>query len=307
MANDFRGAESGHWYASPRTVEMGVARYPGEPVTEVPGAGGKYVRPGPNHALKFGLAKGTTSVLKRLAKPTLTSWMARTAAKAAVTKVFDADMGVNVSPAERFLSGSIDERKYTEECLLLQEQIAKGAADAGSVIHAHIERGFLGQPFVDDGVPGEVYFQTTLIALHAAFGASAGTWTPEKPFYHPLGFGGRTDILRNGGENLVVVDFKTRDFDAADVEYAHKAKAKGQKTLGKLTPYETEPMQIAANLHGHGGETKASVRGANLYLSRTDPSLVFVYEYSAEELEKAWACFTALLTLDQIQSGIYGR
>jgi hypothetical protein len=308
MSSDFRGAESGHWYASNRTVELGLAAYPGAPVGQVPAADGKgVVNATSQNANKWGLAKGVTSVLKRLAKPVLGEWGERMAARAAVAKIDG-----KLTLAERFLKNELDEPAYLEECLKLKAVIGSTAADIGSLIHADIERGFLGQSFKETEVDGEAYFQTVLSLLTQTFGPDV-KWVPEKPFYHPLGFGGRTDVLGYRKDALIVVDFKTREFDQEHVDYAIKAKAKGQKTLGKLTPYETEPMQIAANLQGHGGahgrkDGKAfKLIGGNLYVSRLDPEPTFMYEYKSDELEKAWQCFTALLTVDQLQSGVLGR
>lgn len=309
MSSDFRGAESGHWYASPRTVELGLAEYPGAPVDTVPSADGKgTVSATSQNANKWGLAKGVTSVLKRLSKPVLGEWGEKMAARAAVAVIPDRKETL----AERFIKGTLSEEEYLSECLQLKAVIGATAADIGSLIHADIERGFLGQDLKETEIDGKAYFNTALAALTLAYGTDV-EWVPEKPFYHPLGFGGRTDILGYREDALIIVDFKTRDLEQEHVDYATRAKAKGQKTLGKLTPYETEPMQIAANLQGHGGShgrkggKTLRLIGGNLYLSRQDPKVSFMNEYRADELEKAWQCFTALLTVDQVLSGVLGR
>ena len=305
---DFRGTESGHWYASPATVGMGLAKYEGEPVTEVPSSDGRrMVEPDGRHAVKYHLAPGTTSVTKMLHKQSLMDWGCRVTAEA----------GWEIQGRPNY--HEYDHDRFMKECLERKEEIASKAANEGSVIHAGLEKGFLNQ-IIDE--PAQQYFQTCKRALEATFG-DAVQWVPEKPFYFPydledgtpVGVGGRTDLLgmRAKDDAMIVVDFKTRDFTAEQLLEAELKRSKGQKTWGRLTPYETEPLQIASNCAGHAykyeraGRIIKEVHGANLYLSRLDPNISFMHVYTTEDLEKACRVFRALHTVFVITKGIPGR
>lgn len=290
-----RGAESIHWYASPKTVELGIAEYPGQPVDKVPGAKpGTFVDATSTHAVKYSLAAGTTSVLGVLAKPFLMDWGAKAAAEAGV------DGGAE-SPAAKYLAGLMSLEEYKNACLEGKNAVVRKSTDRGTLIHKALEQGYLGQP--RDDIEFEPWFHEVHRVLANNY-PGVIEWVPERPFWHKWGFGGRTDLIGYGAKGeMVVVDFKTRDFQPEDITKAVSMRAKGFKTEGRLTPRETECMQLVANLIGHGGQVPGEV--ANLYIDRSAP-IVHLRPYTAEEQSKALAIFEALLSIFKIQRGIDG-
>jgi hypothetical protein len=300
---EYRGTEGTHWYASPRTVEMGIAPYAGAPVEEVTGKNGKPVKANVTHAREYGLAPGATAILNLLNKPQLIDWAAKKAALGVVYR--------NGTPslAERFIAGEMNEEAYLKAALEAKDAIVDVARDAGSVIHKYIEHGFEGRALEGDAL---VYYATTLGILTAAYGDNVA-WVCEKPGWHPDGFGFRTDLLGYYPDgSVVVVDFKTRDFDPEDVDKANKGLAKGNKTFGRLTPRDSEPMQVAANLVGHAHNQLSAFSadktfGGNLYISRQHPNVAWLYQYTHEQLADAWTCFRALHTIYKVQKQIEGR
>jgi hypothetical protein len=89
-----------------------------------------------------------------------------------------------------------------------------------------------------------------IVALKDAFGEQL--WLSEKSFGHPLGFGGKCDLMANpvNGKGNFMVDFKTKDtnLDKVDVYFEHE-------------------MQLAAYREGLG---VPSARCAIVFVNGTD-------------------------------------
>lgn len=306
MASNDRGAEGGHYYASQKAVDAGIAERVGEPVLKVPGKKGQPVNIRAEHVIQYGLGPGATTVCGMLAKPFLIDWAARITADAAVLDE-DGNVDPEFSPAARLLSGNITLKEYKAVVDEVRRAASSKPADEGKVIHGWLERGFLGEELTSTALACFTQVKATLDSHYCGF-----AWKPELPFFHRWGFGGRTDALGlvpDGTDGYVcVVDFKTRDFTAEDLAKAEDGKARGLKDLGRLTPRDSEPMQIAANLIGHGHEDyiASGFYGGNLYIARKDPTLQFFKSYSSPELTQALAVFRALLTVWQVQRGITG-
>jgi hypothetical protein len=165
---------------------------------------------------------------------------------------------------------------------VMQDSKATGreAAERGTAIHAVIEAYF-------DQVYMPVkphYLDKIDKALKDAFGEQL--WLPEKSFGHPLGFGGKCDLMAvpafNAG-NGFIVDFKTKDTD-----------------LDKVDVYFEHEMQLAAYREGLGLPT---ARCAIVFVnSKTDQ--VKLIEVEEQKLQNSWECFQHLLRVYQIKNGI---
>jgi len=105
-------------------------------------------------------------------------------------------------------------------------------------------------------------------------------WLPEKSFGHPLGFGGKCDLMAKNG---FVVDFKTKDtnLDKVDVFFEHE-------------------MQLAAYREGLGVPT---ARCAIVFVNGTTNQVKLI-EIEQDRLQKGWECFEHLLRVYQIKNGI---
>lgn len=302
MAGEYRGSENTHWYASAETVAMGVATYVGEPIEFVPGAKGQPIKATLREARKYHLKQGATAVMGMLNKPQLYDWGSKMTADGAVTPVeLEGYQGI---PASDFLGGLIDRDRYRDLCLRARDMIGKKAAAGGTELHKYVELGVQGVP--QEGVGAQVW-AVVENALHENWPGII--WKAELPAVHPLGFGCRTDLLgfeeTNPTEPIVCVDVKTREFNHDDVVKAGEASRRNQVSLGRLTPRDTEPMQVAANLKAHNNDIKFfDGCGGNLYLSRNTADCVFVVKYTAKKLDEAWLCFTSLNTVYKTLKGL---
>lgn len=232
----------------------------GEAVFEVPKASGGGMRPTTlADARKLGLLPSVTTILGIIDKPQLVDWKV----KQAIQACFD-----------NRPTGTLEE--YTKAMQAKSEEQVGDAADLGTAIHAALEAAFAGRSFEQDMLP---YVTPTLNKV-----ADAGIKLVE----HELrlvnaayGYAGTTDAVMVDAKGCQgILDFKSR-----------KTKP-GQK----CTPWETEPMQIAAyamaKMRGFTG-----VVGANVYISTTEPGRVEIVQYTSEQLQEAWDGFESALTL----------
>ena len=105
-------------------------------------------------------------------------------------------------------------------------------------------------------------------------------WVPESSFGHPLGFGGKCDLMAKNG---FVVDFKTKDtnLDKVDVYFEHE-------------------MQLAAYREGLG---VPNARCAIVFVNGTTNQVKLI-EIEEQKLQNGWECFQHLLRVYQIKNGI---
>jgi len=241
----------------------------GKAVFEVPKAKGGGMRATTiADARKLGLYPSVTTVLSVLAKPQLVDWqLGQVAGKAYSNPPQDGESQEDY--ARRIISAS-------------QEQVGE-AADLGTQIHAALEAHFKGEPVADG------YQQ--FVAPVAALATKEGITFRE----HELrlvntndGYAGTTDAVFTDSIGFNgILDFKSR-----------KTKP-GQP----CTPWETEPMQIAAYCVAKFGSIKYNTTGANVYISTTEPGRVEIVTYSATQLEESWSAFQAALKLWQYLKG----
>jgi hypothetical protein len=158
----------------------------------------------------------------------------------------------------------------------MQDSKATGreAAERGTAIHAIIQS-FFEQVYMPEKPP---YVDAVVQALETQYGSQL--WLSERSFGHPLGYGGKCDLMAKNG---FVVDFKTKETD-----------------LEKVDVYFEHQMQLAAYREGLGlGNAKAAIVFVN---GKTNQ--VKLVEVPEEDLQKGWACFEHLLRVYQIKNGL---
>lgn len=150
-----------------------------------------------------------------------------------------------------------------------QEQ-GKKAAELGTAIHGAVESYYQGRSYAAEFKP---HVDAVTQAIKERFGEQK--WMAEKSFSSPHGFGCKIDLIAEG----VVIDYKSKEF--------------GPENLP--TAYDENLMQLAANAVAAGAPL-ATVRTANVFISRNNPGLVHVVEHSADDLARGWRMFESLLS-----------
>ena len=215
-------------------------------------------------ARKLNLVPSVTTVLNVAAKPGLIQWIQKQVLLAALTLPRMHD-----EPEEDFINRIMEDSK---------EQ-GRAAADAGTDIHASIQ-GFYEGTVIHRH---QEHVQGCVNAIREHFGEHG--WISERAFAHELGFGGKCDLHVPAGEAFdgIVADIKTKEFtDPA-----------------KVDAYDEHLMQLSAYRVGLGAP---KARCANVFVSRSVPGLVKVVEWSAEDLERGWQMFAALLNFWQLKN-----
>lgn len=240
-------SEAGHWY-----------KPDGTPVYTMIGANGKERNTTLRDAKKFGYYPSVTSI-DCLEKPQLTKWkleqIAKTCHASPVRDGEDCD-----AYADRIL------RFYATEGM------AKKALDAGTDIHADIEK-----TLTEDVRVTSPEASAAIDELFRWCGPY--DFHVEKSFAHPLGYGGKCDVHKDG----FVADFKGKDFD--------------EDWMPEV--YENHWMQLAAYRQGFG---MPNARCAIIYISRTVPGLARLVEIPQEDLVHGWKLFKALLETWKIKN-----
>jgi hypothetical protein len=239
--------ENGHWYTKDGTPAYTTIGKTGERATTL------------RDARKLGLLPSVTTINGMLSKAGLNSYFQQEAIKATIN-------------FPRLDNES--EEEYFGRILELSKQHSRSAAERGSAIHAVIEA-YFDQVYMPEKPP---YLDAIDKALLDAFGNQL--WLPEKSFGHPLGFGGKCDLMAKNG---FVVDFKTKDtnLDKVDVYFEHE-------------------MQLAAYREGLGVPT---ARCAIVFVNGTTNQVKLI-EIEQDRLQKGWECFEHLLRVYQIKNGI---
>ena len=245
--------DTGHWY-----------RKSGEPAYFVEGKTGR--RPTTlRDARKLGLLPSTTGIINQLSKAGLDTWKQQQVLLAALTLPRQPD-----EPESDWLARVMQDSKAT----------GREAAERGTAIHAVIEA-YFDQVYMPEKPP---YLDAIDKALQDAFGNQL--WLSERSFGHPLGFGGKCDLMANpvnGKGNGFVCDFKTKDtnLDKVDVYFEHE-------------------MQLAAYREGLG---VPNARCAIVFVNGTTNQVKLI-EIEEQKLQNSWECFQHLLRVYQIKNGI---
>ena len=246
-------AESGQWYTKDGTPAYTTIGKTGERATTL------------RDARKLGLLPSVTTINGMLSKAGLNSWLQQQVLLAALTLPRLPD-----EPEADWLSRVMQDSKST----------GREAAERGTAIHAIIQ-GYFEQMYMPEK---PAYLEGIDKALADAFGNQP--WISEKSFGHPLGFGGKVDLMSkpiNGQGTGFVVDFKTKETD-----------------LDKVDVYFEHEMQLAAYREGLGMPT---ARSAIVFVNALT-NQVRLIEIEQDRLQKGWECFEHLLRVYQIKNGI---
>jgi hypothetical protein len=239
--------ENGHWYTKTGTPAYTTIGKTGERPTTL------------RDARKLGLLPSVTTINGMLSKAGLDTWKQQQVLLAALT-----------------LPRAEGEAEQEWLARVMQDSKATGreAAERGTKIHAIIE-GYFEQIFMPEK---PAYLDNIDIALKDAFGDQP--WLAERSFGHPLGYGGKCDLMAKTG---FIVDFKTKD-----------------TSLDKVDVYFEHEMQLAAYREGLG---LPSARCAIVFVNGTTNQVKLI-EIEQDQLQKGWECFEHLLRVYQIKNGI---
>jgi RecB family exonuclease len=153
------------------------------------------------------------------------------------------------------------------------------AAERGTAIHNIIES-YFEQVYMPEK---PAYLDAIDSALKSAFGEQP--WLSERSFGHPLGFGGKCDLMAKkiNGKGGFIVDFKTKttDLDKIDVWFEHE-------------------LQLAAYREGLNLPT---ARCAIVFVNGMTNQVKLV-EVEEPQLQKGWECFQHLLRFYQVKNNL---
>jgi hypothetical protein len=234
-------SESGHWYAPN-----------GEPAYQIEGRNGSMRPTTLRDARKFGLVPSVTTIIRSAAAPPLERWKRNKLLSTAY------DLGTRSGE-------TVDD--YLRRITAAWDEQARIAPDTGTVIHGCIEI----------ALNNQIYNPTYVEHVNAALEAT-NSWCgiadlrPEKSFSHPLGFGGKCDIHKDG----FVADYKTKDFDRDDLPDV----------------WDDHAMQLAAYREGFD---MPDARCAIIYVSTRVPGLTHTIEIPKDDLARGWEMFLRLL------------
>ena len=246
-------AESGHWYTKQGTPAYTTIGKTGERPTTL------------RDARKEGLLPSVTTIINIMSKAGLDTWKQQQVLLAALTL-----------PREI----NEPEQEWLKRVMQDSRAIGREAAERGTAIHAIIE-GYFDQVYMPQKPP---YLDAIDSALKSAFGEQP--WLSERSFGHPLGFGGKCDLMAkpiNGQGTGYIVDFKTKDTD-----------------LDKVDVYFEHEMQLAAYREGLN---LPNARCAIVFINGTTNQVKLV-EIEEAQLQKSWDCFQHLLRVYQIKNNL---
>ena len=246
--------ESGHWYTPQGTSAYTTIGKTGERPTTL------------RDAKKLGLLPSVTTIIGVANKGEgLQRWMQEQAILAALTlpRLEGEEEGV-------WLSRVMKDSKAT----------GMEAAMRGTAIH-NIIQGYFEQMYLPEK---PVYLDAIDDALKHHFGNQP--WLSERSFGHPLGFGGKCDLMAkqiNGQGTGFIVDFKTKttDLDKVDVWFEHE-------------------LQLAAYREGLN---LPNARCAIVFVNGTTNQVKLI-EVEESRLQKGWECFQYLLRFYQVKNDL---
>jgi len=246
--------ENGHWYTKQGTSAYTTIGKTGERPTTL------------RDAKKLGLLPSVTTIIGVANKGEgLQRWMQEQAILAALTlpRLENEEESV-------WLSRVMKDSKAT----------GREAAERGTVIH-NIIQGYFEQMYLPEK---PAYLDAIDNALSNAFRSQP--WLSERSFGHPLGFGGKCDLMAkpiNGQGTGFIVDFKTKttDLDKVDVYFEHE-------------------LQLAAYREGLN---LPNARCAIVFVNGTTNQVKLI-EVEESRLQKGWECFQHLLRFYQVKNDL---
>jgi hypothetical protein len=244
-------AESTHWYDRA-----------GKPAYTVAAKNGNQRPTTLRDARKLGLVPSVTTIIKCAAAPALEIWKQNQVLMAALTL----PRGDGEGEADWLVRVGRDSK-----------ETARKAAERGTAIHAAIQGAYEWVAYPEEFKRHVNAAFCTVSDWHSQI---VGSWTPERSFSHPMGFGGKCDLSCDNA----VLDFKTKEFGPDD----------------KLQTWDEHAMQLAAYRVGLGMPTS---RCAIVYVSVNNPGLARALEIPADELDAGWKMFQGLLSYWQAKTG----
>ena len=211
-----------------------------------------------------GLLPSVTTVIGVLDRPQLTTWKLEQVAAAAYGLVFIPKL--QYATLEDWTGFIIDQAFKQVET----------AADLGIGIHAAIEAWAQGKPY-DPAMT--VYVEA--VAKWAASEQVTFVSNEEVLVDPDHGYAGTTDATIACPRGKGILDFKSR------------------KTKPGLpaTPFDGQPMQVAAYHNAKFGSFAPDHVGVNLFISTTEPGRVDATWYTSDQLQREWSAFAHALAL----------
>ena len=246
--------ENGHWYTPQGTSAYTTIGKTGERPTTL------------RDAKKLGLLPSVTTIIGVANKGEgLQRWMQEQAILAALTL-----------PR---LEGE-EESVWLSRVMKDSKATGREAAERGTAIH-NIIQGYFEQMYLPEK---PAYLDAIDDALKHHFGNQP--WLSERSFGHPLGFGGKCDLMAkqiNGQGTGFIVDFKTKttDLDKVDVYFEHE-------------------LQLAAYREGLN---LPNARCAIVFVNGTTNQVKLI-EVEESRLQKGWECFQYLLRFYQVKNDL---
>lgn len=232
-------SEGGHWY----TLD-------GTPAYQVVDGKGNLRSTTLRDARKLDLVPSVSGIMDMARKPALEAWK------------------VNqhlITAAQTPRRGDEGDQAWIDRVVAETRRRLDEAPDLGTEIHAAIERALIDTTCVPR--------QEAIAAIECLDGwCGLDGIRPEKSFCHPLGYGGKVDVHKEGS----VADFKTKAFTELDLPRT----------------WDNHAMQLAAYKEGVGLLT---ARCAIIYVSTSVPGLTHLVEISEDEIERGWTMFVHLL------------
>lgn len=214
-------------------------------------------------ARKLGLIPSVSGYLSVLDRPGLTKWRHK--------KIAEKVVSIKRKPKE-------NDEDLIDRILDEAFQVVRDAADAGSLIHAEIERFFTH----DWSVPFQPNEKVAVnVGPVVAWMQSKGikVENPEKVVVNLLhGYAGTTDcpFRWKNGQGIGVIDFKSKNTKPGEA----------------FESYPEQSMQIAAYAAAYWGEQNLSrCWGANVFISRNEPGRVDLVMYKPEMLVADFEAF----------------
>ena len=246
-------AESGHWYTKQGLPAYTTIGKTGERPTTL------------RDARKAGFLPSTTTIINIMSKAGLDTWKQQQVLLSALT--------LPREPQE-------SEQEWLARVMKDSRETGYQAANRGTAIHGIIQNWFE-QVYMPERPS---YLDAIDKTLKDAFGDQV--WLSEKSFAHPLGFGGKCDLMAKpiNGQGLgFCIDFKTKDTD-----------------LDKVDVYFEHELQLASYREGLN---LPNARCAIVFVNGTTNQVKLI-EIEESNLQKSWDCFQHLLRVYQIKNNL---
>jgi hypothetical protein len=254
-----RQSESGHWYDRE-----------GNPAYSVIAKNGQQRATTLRDARSLDLCPSVSGIIAVAARPGLDIWKQQNVLLSALTL-----------PRETGES----EQSWLERVMMDSKQTGRVAADRGTSIHAIVQSFFEGAL-----IPEHMQIcRPVEEAIKTHFGELL--LLPELSFAHPLGYGGKADLIAK----------LRHDFDGVAIDI----KTKETEDISKADVYPEHGMQLAAYRQGFN---MPKARCANVFVGYkmvngiTQFTGVKVVEHEAADLDRYWLMFTKLLEFWQLKN-----